>query len=66
MEQPLIHKGDSEYVLAEGETSVWIEVDGISLYIRRHDNEIAVSAYPVGQEADDEALKGSFVVNTGE
>lgn len=65
MEQPLIHKGDNDYVLAEGETSVWVEVDGAAIYIRRHDGEFVVSAYPVGKENDDHACLGEFVVNTG-
>lgn len=65
MGQPLIHEGDNDYVLAEGETSVWVEVDGISIYIRRRDRGIEVSAYPVRQENDDHACLGGFVCNTG-
>lgn len=60
MKQPLIHKRDNDYVLAEGESCVWIEVGRIAIYIRRLGGEVVVAAY------DDDALKEAFAVVTGE
>lgn len=59
---PLTHKGDNDYVLNEGETSVWIEVDGLAVYVRRNEfsDAVIVEVYPVG--AEDGAPEDTFTV----
>jgi hypothetical protein len=42
----------NDYILAEGETSCWIEVDGISVYIMRTNDGVSVDLCPTGKEAD--------------
>ena len=66
MSQPLIHKGDNDYVFDRELTSVWIEVEGVSIYIRKHEGEVVVEAYPVGQEDIDSTLLGRFRVQLGD
>ena len=44
--KPLEHNGDSDYTLKPGETSVWITVDNISVYVRRTDEGVIVDLYP--------------------
>jgi hypothetical protein len=53
MAGPLIHKGDNDYLLAEGERSVWVQVGRISVYICREGNGVLVETYQAGQETDE-------------
>lgn len=55
----LYHKRDedgegNDYVLREGETSCWIEVGDICVYIVRTDEGVAVDLFPTGDEMGSE------------
>lgn len=53
MQPPLIHDGDKDYTLPPTETSVWITVDNISIYILRTPNgTVDVRLCPKGYEAE--------------
>ena len=56
MSKALKREGESDYVLKEEHTSVWITVDNISVYVRRTDEGVAVDLYPLGEE-----MEGSLV-----
>jgi len=64
----LIQVQDSDYRLREGEVSCWVEVDGISVYIHRGEDErsgvsrVYVDAYAKGDEDGRELA--SFSVKT--
>ena len=56
-EQPLEHNGDNDYTLKAEEQSVWIKVDGISVYILRNANDphrVSVGLFAVGDENNEE------------
>lgn len=46
------HLEDKDYILPEGQRSVWISVDDLSVYIGRHQdrNGVKVSLFPLGAE----------------
>ena len=50
MQHALIPKSEAEYDLAEEHTSVWITVQNLSVYIKRNDDNVSVSIYPLGHE----------------
>jgi hypothetical protein len=53
---PLTHEGGNNYSLEEGEIA-WVQINEIALWIHGIDSEsFSISAYPVGEEADDDAL----------
>ncbi len=57
----LKRKSDSDYILREGHSSVWVTVDNISVYVRRTDEGVAVDLYPVGEEMED-SLCGTWAL----
>lgn len=46
----------TDYTLKDCADSVWITIHNISVYLRRTDEGVAVSLYPVGREMDDEIV----------
>ena len=46
----LIANGDNDYILREGDNSVWITVDELSVYILRTKAGVRVDIYPIGDE----------------
>lgn len=55
----------NDYVLKEGEDSVWVKIDGIVLYIRRHVDSgpptgVIVEAMPSG-DPDGQSIDTMFV-----
>lgn len=50
----------TEYSLKPTHSFVWITVDNISVYLRRHDDNVSVDLYPVGQENSD-SLAGTYL-----
>ena len=52
----LIHRGENDYELAEDQTSVWLTVDGVSVYVRRSENSVIVELLPHGDEAAGDVL----------
>lgn len=48
-----------EYVLAEGHEAVWVTVDNLSAHLRRTDEGLSMSIYPLGQK-DSESLAETF------
>jgi len=49
----------NEYELGEKEHSVWIGVDGISVYVARNDEGVSVDLYAKGHE--DDSLMGTYL-----
>jgi len=41
------------YLLNPRHSSVWITIDNISVYLRRHDWGVCIDLYPIGQEDKD-------------
>ena len=44
--------GEEDYVLSDGYNSVWIEVDSISVYIRKCGDSVIVELCETGHEDD--------------
>jgi len=42
-----------EYLLNPRHSSVWITIDNISVYLRRHDWGVCIDLYPIEQEDAD-------------
>lgn len=49
-----------EYELNADTRSAWVQVDNITVYVRRDDEGVSVDLYPVGQE-DAESLAGAWL-----
>lgn len=49
-----------EYELTEGSLSAWVQVENISVYVRRNDEGVSVDLFPVGQE-DGGSLVGTWL-----
>jgi len=43
----------TEYLVNPGHSSVWITIDNISVYLRRHDWGVCIDLYPIEQEDAD-------------
>ncbi len=43
----------TEYLVNPGHSSVWITIDNISVYLRRHDWGVCIDLYPIKQEDTD-------------
>lgn len=52
----LRQEDESDFLLEEDATSVWITVDNISVYVRRTDEGVAVDLYPKGYEMEDSII----------
>lgn len=50
----------NEYKLADGEDSVWIEVGNVSVHVKRGDDGVSISLYPVDGENGD-SIAETFV-----
>lgn len=51
LQNTLNHDGDNDYTLNKGEASVWITVDGYSIYIaRQSDGGVKIEAFEKGYE----------------
>lgn len=59
-ESALRQRSDNEYSLKPNHCTCWIEVNNVSVYIKRNDDNCAVAIYPVGKE-DREALAETYV-----
>jgi len=53
----------SDYTLKQGENSVWITVDNISVYVVRADEGVIVDLYPKGDEMS-APLTGTYAFNS--
>jgi hypothetical protein len=51
---------ETDYVLPPGAPSVWVEVDGFSIYIQRTDEGVAVDIYGAGHAMEKESLAGCY------
>ena len=51
---------ETEYSLKPTQNTVWITVDNISIYLRRHDDNVSVDFYPLGRE-DSDSLAGTYL-----
>lgn len=58
----LLQEDHSDYELQDGERSVWVTVDNISVYIIRTDEGVVVDLYPRGREADDPTLGSTWAL----
>ena len=45
--------GENDYTLKAGETSCWITVDDLSVYVVRTDEGVVVDIFPRWEEAED-------------
>ena len=52
----LIYRGENDYELAEDQTSVWLTVDGVSVYVRRSEDSVIVELLPHFDEAAGDVL----------
>lgn len=60
-DKPVLKPASStEYVLDEKAPAAWVQVDNISVYVRRNDEGVSVDLYPVGHE-DAESLAGTWL-----
>lgn len=50
----LIHSGDNDYILKDDQTSVWITVNDLSVYVLRDGEGVQVRIYPINKEMDNE------------
>lgn len=54
LQNVLTREGDTDFVLADGQSSVWITVDDVSVHILRTDEGgVRVSLYPVDEEMEE-------------
>ena len=59
MSHALTKKSDNEYEL--GESSCWITVNNISVYVQRTDEGVAVDLWPVGLEDRPLSVSGTWL-----
>jgi hypothetical protein len=52
----LIYCGENDYELADDRSSVWLTVDGVSVWIRRAEELVIVEILRHGGEADGDVL----------
>lgn len=63
MQQALTVKSETEYELAAEYQSVWIAIHNLSVYVKRNDDNVSVSIYPLEHE-DAEAIAETYAAYT--
>lgn len=67
MSGPLIHDQENDYTLKPDETSCWITVNNLSVYVIRTDEGVVVDIYPYGRETETEPVASTYAFfNKGE
>jgi hypothetical protein len=60
-EKVLVRTGYTDYKLQEGNTSCWVSVNNVSIYIQRTDEGVAVDLWPLGLEDRDLSISGAWL-----
>lgn len=57
-----LEEDGEDYVLAAGEPSVWVKVDGLCLYVRRNDDGVSVDIYRDGAMIDEGPVASTWAM----